>query len=90
MSLQPLINLYKFYRQRNNYLLVYIALHVSTSMGHPQVLQVSHIRLLNCNVHIPILYTSFVRDQFLYIQFMSSTTLEQTLIEPSIIHVIGE
>jgi hypothetical protein len=46
--------MYKIYRQRNNYLSVFIALYVSTSTGHPQVLQVSHIQLLNCNIHVPI------------------------------------
>jgi hypothetical protein len=39
------INIYKFHRQRNNCLLTYVALQVSTLMGHPQVLQVSYIRL---------------------------------------------
>jgi hypothetical protein len=58
------LTLYKFYRQRNNYLLVYIALHVSTSTGLPQVLQISHIQLLNCNVHIPIFIQMVLKRLF--------------------------
>jgi ribonuclease HI len=33
------------------FLLLYEALHVSTSMGHPQMLQILRIQLPNCNVH---------------------------------------
>jgi hypothetical protein len=40
----------QFYRQRNNFLLLNEALHVSTTMGHPQVLQVSRIQLLVCSL----------------------------------------
>jgi hypothetical protein len=36
------------------FLLLYQALHVSTSMGHPQVLQILCIELPNCNLHIYI------------------------------------
>jgi hypothetical protein len=36
------LNIYKFYRQGNNCLLPYEALHVSTLTGHPQVLHFSH------------------------------------------------
>jgi hypothetical protein len=43
-----------FYRQRNKFLLLFRALHVSISVGHLQVLQVLRIQLPNCNVHINI------------------------------------
>jgi hypothetical protein len=48
------INIYKFHHQRNSCLLTYVTLHVSTLTGHLQVLQVSHIQLLNRNAYIPI------------------------------------
>jgi hypothetical protein len=46
--------MYKFYRQRNNFLFLYQALNVSTSMGQLQVLQVLRIQLPHCDVHIYI------------------------------------
>jgi hypothetical protein len=48
------ITMYKFYRQRNKFLLLYQALRVSTSMDHLQVLQVLRIQLPNFNVHFYI------------------------------------
>jgi hypothetical protein len=38
---------YQFNRHRNSCLLTYVTLHVSTLTVHPQVLQVTHIQLLN-------------------------------------------
>jgi hypothetical protein len=69
-----MINLYKFYRQHNNYLFVYTA-HVSTTTDHPQVLQVSHIQLLNCSIHIPIyIHTLAVRKRLLSIHSIYEPT----------------
>jgi hypothetical protein len=51
------VNIYKFHRQRNNYLLIYIELHVSTTTGHPQ--------MPKPNVHIPIfMYIWHIRGYF--------------------------
>jgi hypothetical protein len=63
-------NIYQFYRQRNNCLLTYEVVHVSTPTGHPQVLHVSHTQLLNCNTRIQI-YIHMVQKRLLsmYIQF---------------------
>jgi hypothetical protein len=60
-------NIYKFYHQRNDCLLTYEALNVSTLTGHPQVLQVSHTQPLNCNVCIPIYIHMVQKSYFLCI-----------------------
>jgi hypothetical protein len=65
------INIYQFYHQRNNCLLTYIALHVSTLMGHLQVLHVSHTQLMNCNALIHI-YIWFKKVTFYVYPILSS------------------
>jgi hypothetical protein len=70
-------NIYKFCRQRNNCLLTYIALHISTLTGHHQMLQVPHTQPLNFNPRIPI-YTHMVQVSLLsiYIQFIYLTRVD--------------
>jgi hypothetical protein len=62
-----IINIYKFYRQRNNCLLTYIALHVSTLSGHPQVLQISHGPLGSKHVVLYMLINNCCVDGRIYI-----------------------